>query len=228
MHYLFFDESYRVEPEKALLIAAWAVEQQRLNWHVDELPRLYKTPIMGEILRLFDALGAHAVVTQTALSAEFWQPNQVDGTRDIPSMARTDNIWSMCAIFTVASLIAELIIGGEHLGTVDIHFDPKDLTTSHETAVEKTLRDQLAPQAKRLVPDRFRAQLVEMRIRRITSVTKAPAGHPRDKFQTGTWIADRLCAHREELRESGGSVRVKLEDITEVVRNTAQRFDGKS
>jgi hypothetical protein len=64
-------------------------------------------------------------------------------------MARTDNAWSHCSVFLVATLIKDLLEAGHQVGTVDIYFDPKSLKSDHAEALKGTFRQLLASEAKR-------------------------------------------------------------------------------
>lgn len=48
-----------------------------------------------------------------------------------------------------------------------------------------------------------------------------------DKFQVGTWVAHKLCSQSHPAVFSGMR-RIKVYDMSDVVRRTAQQFDGKS
>jgi len=228
MHYLFFDESYsKGAGQDQLVMAGWAVEQGRLNRNLDQLSIVYKTPVMNQIVRLLDSTGAHAVLAKTNLEPEFWRKGVTDATNDIRSMARTDNVWSICSIFLITRLVTSLVAAGEPLGTVDIYFDKKKLKPDHGSAIANALRSQVVIEAKRLAPASCAPLVEKLRIRRLEPVTKAPRTEQRDKFQTSIWIADRLCANHQTVFAAGGSARIHLEDMTETVRRTVQQFEGK-
>jgi len=167
------------------------------------------------------------------LDERLLRTGESDGTDDIPSMARTDNVWSQCFIFVVGNLIAKVVYEGKDLGTVDIHFDPKSLKLAHAGAVGATLRNMLVREAKRYASQLAQLSgarlplLKKLKIRRIEPVPKAPNGQALDKFQTGTWIADKLCSSYEVVR-TRSLTRIVAIDMSEVVRKTVQQFDGKS
>ena len=78
---------------------------------------------------LQNASDAWAVVTTTALGSDLYRPGEIDATSDVPSMSRTDNVWSVCAIFTLAAVMARSVAHRRTLETVDVHYDSKDLKT---------------------------------------------------------------------------------------------------
>jgi hypothetical protein len=98
---------------------------------------------------MLESLGGWAVVAWEDLDERLFRAGETDGTDDIPSMARADNIWSQCFIFVVGNLIAKVVHDGKDLGTVNIHFDPKSLKLAHAGAVGATLRNMLVHGAKR-------------------------------------------------------------------------------
>jgi hypothetical protein len=231
MHYLFLDEAYHdVAGGRAIIVAAWATEQAKLNDHLEVLSDLRqpgKSPILERIVSVFEFLDARAVVARAGLPGSVFRSGEIDRTSDVPAMARPDTIWSASVIFVVAHLIPQLFLAGQDVGTVDVYFDPRSLKASHATAFEKALRGSLVSAAKyygsKLGTDLFK----RLNIRRVQPVEKAKNLAP-TKFQIGTWVADRLCAKSDEIISRGGMARIQVEDMSEVVRRTVQQFDGKS
>ncbi len=214
-------------------MAAWLVEQARFNRYLSTSPDLRRTPVLDGINSMLESLDEWAVVACADLEEKLFRAGEVDSTDDILSMARTDNIWSQCFIFVVGSLIAKLVHEGKDLGTVDIHFDPKSLKRDHAAIVGATLQNLVVQEAKRYASQlvqlsRTRLHLLKkLKVRRIEPVTKARKGHALDKFQTGTWVADKLCSSYDTIRTRSFS-RIVAIDMSEVVRKTVQQFDGKS
>ena len=234
MHYLFLDESYPpTVGRKTIIMAVWLVEQARFSRYLSTSPDLHRTPVSDGINSMLESLDAWAVVAWADLDERLLRTGESDGTDDIPSMARTDNVWSQCFIFVVGNLIAKVVYEGKDLGTVDIHFDPKSLKLAHAGAVGATLRNMLVREAKRYASQLAQLSgarlplLKKLKIRRIEPVPKAPDGQALDKFQTGTWIADKLCSSYEVVR-TRSLTRIVAIDMSEVVRKTVQQFDGKS
>lgn len=234
MHCLFLDESYSSGiGRKTIIMAAWLVEQARFNRYFSTSPDLHRTPVLDGINSMLESLDAWAVVAWADLDERLFRTGETDGIDDIPSMARTDNIWSQCFIFVVGNLIVKVVYKGKDLETVDIHFDPKSLKLAHAGAVGATLRTMLVKEAKRYASQLAQLSgarlplLKKLKIRRIEPVTKASNGQALDKFQTGTWVADKLCSSCEIIR-TRGLTRIVAIDMSEVVRKTVQQFDGKS
>jgi hypothetical protein len=231
MHYLFLDEAYHdVAGGRAIVVAAWAVDQARLNDHMqllNELPQPGKSPILERIVSVFESLDAHAVVARAGLPGSVFRSGEIDGTSDVPAMARADNIWSTSVTFAGAHLILQLFGARQDVGIVDVYFDQRTLKRDHATALEKTLRGFLVSEVRR-----FGAQLgtdwfKNLNIRRVQPIEKAKDLAP-TKFQIGTWVADRLCAKSDEIISRGGMARIQAKDMSEEVRRTVQQFDGKS
>ena len=234
MHYLFLDESYHdVIAGRTIVIAAWAAEQRRLNDRVLRLHELLK-PGKASILERLDSalesLDALALVAWATLDESLFRYGERDGTDDIKDMGRPDNIWSVSIGFAVASLIVQLTLMRQHIDidTVDVYFDPKSLKRDHATALEKVLRDNVVSEARRYGAQRGVNLLKNLKIRRIQPVKKPKNDEAPDKFQMGTWVSDRLCSKSDEIRETGGTSRIKTHDMSDVVKRTVQPFDGKS
>jgi len=234
MHYLFLDESYPpTVGRKTIIMAAWLVEQARFTRYFSTSPDLHRTPVLDGINSMLESIDAWAVVAWADLDERLFRTGETDGTDDIPSMARTDNVWSQCFIFVVGNLVAKVVYERKDLGTVDIHFDPKSLKLAHAGAVSATLRNMLVKEAKRYASQLAQLSgarlplLKKLNIRRMEPVSKAPNGQALDKFQTGTWVADKLCSSYELIR-TRSLTRIVAIDMSEVVRKTVQQFDGKS
>ena len=235
MHYLFLDESYsRAElTYKTIIMGAWLVDQGAFNRFIRTSPDLHRTPVLDTIRSMFESLDAWAVVASARLNDSLFRTGETEGTDDIRSMARSDNIWSQSFIFVVGNLIAKMVYEGKDVETVDIHFDPKSLRGDHSAAVGATLRNLVVQEAKRYASQLAqlsharRLLLSKLNIRRIEPVRKAPGGQVLDKFQTGTWIADKLCSSFEIIR-ARNLTRIVVIDMSDVVRKTVQQFDGKS
>jgi hypothetical protein len=226
MHYFFVDEAYfRTGTHTRIALASWAVEQLAWNRQVERLAELYKSPVLHSIASMFDRLAARANISTANLENTLFRSGETDGTDDIPSMARTDNIWSHCVIYGVAGLIRDLVEAGLEVGTVDMYFDPKSLKAEHLEAIKSTLYKLVAPVVKRYAGARHSNVLKKLSIRRIEPVKKPEAGGTPDKFQAGTWVADKACTNSDEMVQVNPK-RITHYDISDIVRRTAQQFDG--
>lgn len=234
MHYLFLDESYsQGAGRKTIIMGAWLVDQAAFNRYFSSAPELHRTPVLDGINSMLASLGAWAIVAWADLGESVFRFGETDGTDDIQSMARADNIWSQCFIFISGNLIAKMVYERKDLETVDVHFDPKSLKQAHAVAVDGTLRDLMVREAKRYASQLAQLSgarsplLKKLKIRRIEPVAKAASGQALDKFQTGTWVADKVCSSYGVIR-TGNFPRIFALDMSEVVRRTVQQFDGKS
>jgi hypothetical protein len=232
MHYLFLDETYRDAADgRTIVIAAWAVEQRRLTDRVrrlDELRRPGKAAILKRIDSTLDSLDGLALVAWAKLDTSLFRSGEVDGTDDIPAMARADNIWSQSVIFAVGDLIKRFLRTRQQIGTVDIYFDPRSLRAEHAAALQKTLRETLAPAGRRFAAQLGLNVFKDLRVGRIEPVKKPQNNGTWSKFQMGTWLSDRLCSKSDEIISTEGTVRIRVRDMSDLVRRTVQQWDGKS
>lgn len=229
MYYFFLDESYPpAGGQKKIVTAAWAVEQYKWNQNSANRANLFKHPALERIGPMLESLDGHAVIAAATLGESLFRAGEIDRTDDIASMARTDNIWSTSAIFTLSTLVLELFLQKREIGTIDIHLDPKSLTTAHSEAVKRTLRELVVRQAKQFASERDFEHLKKLKIRRVEFVEKAAVGDIPDKFQMGTRVADKLCSHSNQIDELRKYPRIHSHDMSDVVRRTVQQFDGKS
>lgn len=230
MHYFFLDESYPPPTSgcKKIAMAAWAVEQRKWGRHTPQRFHLFKPPLLERICSMFETLGGQAIAATATLDESLYRAGETDSTNDIPSMARPDLIWSMSATFVLGVLVLEIFKHNHEIGTIDVHFDPKSLNSAHSVAWQKTLRELVVRQAKQFGSERGLRHFAKLGIRRITAVTKPDVGKAPDKFQVGTWVADKLCSHIDKVEVLEKCRHISVLDMSEAVRRTTQQFDGKS
>jgi hypothetical protein len=226
MYYSFFDESYR--SNLGTVMAAWAVEQHRYTRYESRLPELFKTPVLKQVETMLSSCDARAVLSAAKLSPEILRPGEIDGTNDVPQMARTDNIWSQSLVFLLSNLLSELLGNRHQVGTIDVYYDPKTLKAEHRQALEGVIRESVVQEAQAADRSLGWNRFTKLRIRRVQQVEKPHGGQAPTKFQMGTWIADKLCSHFELIRDSKTFVRISICDLSDVIRKTTQQFDGKS
>lgn len=173
MRYLFQDESYRTAGNhKQVVMAAWAVEQRK--WRLNPAARfnIFNPPVLRRIGEMLEAVDGTAIVATATLDDSLFRSGEIDRTNDISSMARPDTIWSIAATFAAGALMRRLLEERKEVGTVDVHFDLKNLKPDHAEAWKKANRDLLvgvASEASKAVFGRS-DRLV---IRRIQSVANA-------------------------------------------------------
>jgi len=232
MHYFFLDESIRpaTPGQKKIVMAAWAVEQRMWTWNNDTADAfsLFRTPVLKPICSMLESVNGAAFAGVASLDDSLYRAGEIDSTNDVPAMKRPDLIWSMSAVFVLGTLILKLLRHSREIGTVDIYFDFKNLKQDHSEAWKKTLRELVVKSARRFAWERGFNQLKKLNIRRIEPVTKVDhLGDVTDKFQMGTWVADKLCKHFDEIEPLKCS-RLSSLDMSESVRRTTQQWDGKS
>jgi hypothetical protein len=209
-------------------MAAWAVEQHRWRPATANRFELFKPPVIERIRSMFEALNTSAIRATATLDESLFRTGEIDSTDDIPAMARADLIWSMSATFILGTLILELSRHKQEVGTIDIHFDPKSLKSAHSEAWKKTLRQLVVNEARRFSKERGFRHLMKLKVRRVEPVAKASGGRSPDKFQMGTWIADKICSWPEESGAVKDCPRIHTHDMSDSIRRTTQQFDGKS
>jgi hypothetical protein len=232
MYYFFLDEKLppALPGRKKIVMVAWAVEQHRWGCQTATRFDFFKPPVLPRICTMLESLDAAAIAAEATLDASLYRSGEIDSTNDIPSMSRTNLIWSASATATLGTLVLHLLQYGREVGTIDIHFDPVSLTHPHSEAWQNLLRQVTVNMIKALVVERGlnSEALKKLRIRRVVSVPKPDhRGQMSDKFSMGTWVAHKLCSHFDEI-EGLKCSRISSLDMSEGVRRSTQQFDGKS
>lgn len=230
MHYIFVDESYPKSGEKRIVIAAWAVEQGRFNAgfnSIGELQKSGKSSILQRIDLALARLSAVAVIGEGALAPDIIRSGEIDRCDDIPEMARMDNAWSMAVMFVVARVVRNITVMQRNVDAIDLLYDPKSLKSAHETAWMSATKNLIGKGIQSLTKELGIDVAREGRIRDIRPIAKPAAGASFNKFQCGTWLADRLCGLQGQGQIDSVSLSsIKVMDISEVVTRTVQQWDG--
>jgi hypothetical protein len=228
MHYFFLDESYRDEgARRTITVACWGVEQRRLDPQGEALKHVFRPPIETQICSAIMALDAVALVVSATLDKSLYRTGEIDGTDDVPAMARADNIWTQCITFAIATLILKHLQNGRPVDTIDVYFDPKSLKPAHETAWAGTIRGLVVSEAKRFAAQLGTNRLRKLKIRHIRPVAKRKEGEVPGKFQIGTWIADRLCSRGREMSKASAG-HIEIQDMSDTIKRTVRQWDGRS
>ena len=150
--YMFIDE--RIEPMeqcRRLIIGCLVVERRQWEALYSEAKKVGATRRKRRLDAIADLLGhagGFAFIGYADLPPDFVPPGELDGTDDIPRMKRADNVWSQAVLAAEAAVLACLRASGIANATIDLFYDPKDLTVTHRDAYERTLRETLSEIAR--------------------------------------------------------------------------------
>ena len=227
MHYIFLDEAYTKasDGDHIIVVASWAVPQGSWSIRAKSFPDLYKPPLLDRIDSMLKSHDVFAILAWAKLPPTLYKSGEVDGTDDIPRMARTDNAWSQCVTFSVMRLVLEFALAKRELGTVDIYSDPKNLTAAHALALETLLRTTVVDMIRRETVASGLGFLRKFKIRHFNAVRKPRIGEKPTKLQVGTWVSHKVCEHSAAVIQSGGLSRIIPHDISEVVKSSLRQFE---
>jgi hypothetical protein len=230
MIYVFCDEDIKEDGSDLLYrYAAVAFSQRRFNdggFHRIKALRESGRSLLNPINETLRATGGFALVSEARIAEKTVPTGVVWGTADIPAMLLRDFAWSLSMILTVADLIPRLLRWVLDFKTADILYDPKSLKPRHRTAVEKFLQSKL----KQHIAEWLRNEDIRRRVkvRRVTAVSKPKPGEVPDKFQMGTWIADRIVRRYDRIPNIAGESLIKTTDLTQHVNDTLNDFGKKA
>jgi hypothetical protein len=226
MIYIFCDEAISSDSSYwVYLYSAVAFSQRKYkNSGFSRIKRLTKggpsllKPI-NETLKATEGLAllSHAQVPESLLpQGAVWKTNDISG------MSPKDFVWSVSMILTVAYLIRMLLERKWKFKTVDVFYDPKSLSQEHKIAVEKVLQDRLKQHLKRFLQSTNHHGRVK--VRRVKAVEKPKPGSTHDKFQLGTWLADRIVRRYNKVVNMERRNLIETKDITQDVVDTLNDF----
>ena len=226
MFYAFIDERFEESTTHSRFIVACSFfHQNRWDAQYQKAVSINQTNPKQRIQAIAQVLqnsGGFAVLTYVDVPAPLAQAGEIDGTDDIPSMARRDNLWSQLVLSAVAAAVACLHRAPLTKLEIDVLYDPKSLTPEHRLAFEKTLRATL-PQ---IVEDMIEVlgSTAPVYFHRVEGVPKRKPGEKSNAFQEGINVSHHLCAQSKHLIAGGGEARVVIRNHTDVIISMISEF----
>lgn len=216
MIYIFCDEDKKfIGADVLLRYATVAFDQDHYNrFGKYKIGELYKggPSIINSIIETLKGTKGFVLMTEARIPEVLISAGEVS-TADIPRMASSDFYWSLSMALSIAWLFPILNKHGWSCGTSDVYYDPKSLTEVHRSKILESLQSRLKKQVNQFL--KKLGQKGKCNIRRVREVPKPKSGSLLDKFQLGTWLADRLVRNYDRLVEMDGSNVIELRDITE-------------
>ena len=96
-------------------------------------------------------------------------------------------------------------------------------TEVHRSKILESLQSRLKRQVNQFLKEV--GQKANCNIRRVQEVPKPKSGSPLDKFQLGTWLADRLVRNYDRLVEIDSNDVMEFSDITNHCLNMLRKHD---
>jgi hypothetical protein len=224
--YAFIDERFEESTTHSRFIVAcsffhqsrWDAQYQKAV-SIDQTNPKHRIQAIAQVLQHSDGL---AVLTYADVPAPLAQAGEIDGTDDIPSMARRDNLWSQLVLSAVAAAVACLHGAPLTKLEIDVLYDPKSLTPEHRLAFEKMLRATLPQIVEDMIE--FLGRTAPVYFRRIEGVRKRKPGEKSNAFQEGINVSHHLCAQSKHLIAGGGEARVVIRNHTDVILSMISEF----
>jgi len=229
MLYVFCDEDIsRKNSEFLYLYSAVVFYQKRFNNSgFSKIKRLTKggPSLLKPINETLKATEGFALLSHAQVPESLLPQGAVWKTNDISGMSPKDFVWSVSMILTIAYLIQMLLERKWKFKTVDVFYDPKSLSQEHKIAVEKVLQDRLKQHVKRFLQSTNHHGRVK--VRRVKAVKKSKPKTTPDKFQLGTWLADRIVRRYNKIVNMKRRNLIETKDITQDVIDTLNDFLNK-
>lgn len=227
----FFDERFKsFDRVTRMIVGCCLFGRDRwiaLHHHAARVSAVRLKRRLQAIDKLLARISGVAVLVYADLTPELLPPQETDGTSDIPRMSRTDNAWSQLTLSTVAAALAWLQRSDVSLGTVDLYYDRKDLTSEHRIQFENVLRailPEIAREAAAEYPHLFTTVPHELRFRTICGIDKPESAVAPDAFQHGTGLAHHLYAQATALITRGSVGHTLIRNHTTAVHNMISKF----
>lgn len=176
---------------------------------------------LAAIHDFLNTMGGIAVLVFADIPSDLCAKGEIDRTDDIPSMARTDNLWAQVVLSGVTSAVARIHSSGVPLGSIDLYFDRKDLKAAHRVQFENIIRQtipEISMQSAAEYPQIFTPSPYELRFDTIEGINKPDRRSAFNAFQQGTHLAHHLCSQAATIIHHGSAGRMLARNHTEVVR----------
>jgi hypothetical protein len=227
MFYAFIDERFEDCTTHSRFIVAcsffnknrWEAQYQNAV-SIDKASPKQRIQTIAQVLQ---NSGGFAVLTYADVPAALAQAGEIDGTEDILSMKRRDNLWSQIVLLAVDTAVA--CLHGAPLPKLEIavFYDPKSLKLEHRLAFKKMLHDDLPQIAK--AATEVLGNTAPVYIRCVEEVPKRKSGEQANVFQEGIHVSHHLCAQSKNLIEGGsGTGIIIVRNYTDEIIRMISKF----
>ena len=219
MIYIFCDEDKKEDGSDWLyLYSAVAFSQKQYNnigiQNIDDI-RQGGSSLLNPIKEIIKSTNGFSLLSHARIPKKLLPGDLYFQTGDVSKMSTNNLAWSLSMIFTVAHLIRMLLDQNWMFKTVDLFYDPKSLSNDHEAAMVKCHQENLKQHIKNFLKRNNIGKNIN--IRRVNAVKKPKKGCRPDKFQLGTWLADRIVRRYNKIGKIEEGSLIKTKDITEDV-----------
>lgn len=222
MHYIFFDESWQ---KKELWIPTIIAPQASYNERIRTVKFRKRKDRVVEINTFLKEVDGYGILCRVQLEDEWLTEKTTDSCADISRMSRINNVWSWSVAHGIIRALIQAEKKRQSFSAVDIHHDPKTLTSEHRKVFHELLRKNLTRMLKEAIKKGFGFGFKNLKIRRIEDRKKADK-LPMDKLQSGVWMADQLAKHADRLDFSRFS-NLQINDATPYIKNTVRRWKDR-
>lgn len=229
LFYIFCDEKYLdVAGKKRFLTGYIATPQDAWNSLSKERRDLIEPSTVNQLERikhLLDDVSGIAVVAYADIEKGLLPSGERDSTGDIPNMSRTDHIWGNAIALGLAATAKWIAIHGLLVKNIDVYYDTRSIKDGHRQALTDVVTNTLSS----IIKDVNSPVGYKPKFRRFNDTPKAKNSMPRDKFQSGIWVADRLLQEAQSVIECGDLGRIHARDNSKNINGYLIRnFSGNA
>ena len=213
---IYLDERIEEAPDKVTFIVSSFVlgssniEALRLSFR--EVMQIRKSRRVEKLITFIDTWQSTAIITYANIPQDMARAGQVDATLDIPKMKRRDNIWAQCVLYNLAKMFARLSGRNVPLSNMSVYFDPKDLPSLLDNAVQNYILDRI-PQIDKEVSSKY-GKKSNLNITQSSFIEKTKDISVASQEQIGISISHYLMASFSQLKSSANLQRISVEDQT--------------
>jgi len=177
-----------------------------------EVMEVRKSRRLEKLVAFIERWQSTAIITYAKLPQDIAKPGEVDATLDIPKMKRRDNIWAQCVLYNLAKMCARLSGSNLPMHNVSIYFDPKDLPSLLNNAVQNYILDRI-PQIDKEVSSKY-GKKSNLNIIQSSFIKKTKDISNATQEQIGISISHYLMASFSQLTNFANLHRIGIEDQT--------------
>jgi hypothetical protein len=144
-----------------------------------------------------------------------------------PEIPPRNLVWIISMSYTIAVSIKRILDRGWGFKTCDIFYDTKDLSQVHRNMMNEAIREKLKSSAVEFLKSQgYQKKII---FRRINEVEKRKPGSQFNKFQLGTWLADKIVRKFYKFSNKNDTELIEIHDITKAIihiLNSARYEEG--
>lgn len=224
LYYIFCDEKYYTNESGVKRFLTGYIGTPQNSWNViaKDIRDLVEPPDKSRLSRisnLLNKINGIAVIAFADINPKLLPPNGRDTLGEVVNIARPDHIWGNIIALGLAATAKLLALKGHDVKNIDVYYDTRSIKNSHRDELKNAILDKLSS----IIKEAKSPIGYKPRFRRFNDTPKANNSERRNKFQSGTYVADRLLQYWETIISGDEKKGIYIKDLTRNIENYFKR-----